>query len=813
MKSKIKLSVLVISFIITKLSYAQQLTQVVRGTVTDADSKLPLIGVILKVVGSDPLIGSTTDANGNFRLEQVKVGRVSIQLSFMGYQTATIPNIVVNSAKEVILNFEMQELAVKIDEVTVTSTKNKGEATNDMSLIGVRSISTEETNRYAGGFNDPSRIISNFAGVTSTQDGGNDIIVRGNSPKYVQWRLEGTQITNPNHFASQSAAGGGVSTLNNNLLATSDFYTGAFSPEYGDALSGVYDVKLRVGNNEKFESVFGFGVLGADLTLEGPFKKGYAGSFLVNYRYSTAGFASDLGLIKIGGIPKFQDGAFKVVLPTKKAGTFSLFGLGGLSSFLFKEVKPSTWQTPGNTGMQADIKQDYEKVTYLANSGLNHTIFITEKSFIKTTLSYSSEGIKDDVFESKFIKIKNNNGVFLRDSTVSRAVNFKNRLNKSIYRGGVIYNNKLNAKDKIQVGARYSLFDYNIQQSSLLPNTSTRFTLVDLKEGLSTLNTFVSWKHRFNDNISMVGGVHNMNVLYNQKSTIEPRLALKWQLNTTNAFNVGYGKHSTMESVHNYFAKVTLKDGSVVTPNKDLDLLKAHHFVAGYEKRFTKNLMVKLDVYYQHLYDLPVENLDTSYYSTINEGIDFRYVDLVNKGTGKNYGVELTLERFFANNYYYMINASLYESKYKSLEGVERNTMFNGNYLVNVLVGKEFVKLGKKQNQTLGLNAKVFYGGGQKVIPLLRDAQGAVNVDPATNTYWDYKKAYNDKIEDTYQIILSVSYKFNRQKTSHELFLNLDNVTNNKGKISEYYDESKPNKIGYVTQFGLFPNLMYRIYF
>lgn len=813
MKIKIKWSLLALSIILSKLSYAQQLTQTIRGTVTDADSKLPLIGVIVKVIGSDPLVGSTTDIEGNFRLEQVKVGRVSVQFSFLGYQTANIPNVVVNSAKEGVLNFEMQELAVKIDEVTVTSIKNKGEATNDMSLIGVRSISTEETNRYAGGFNDPSRITSNFAGVTSTQDGGNDIIVRGNSPKYVQWRLEGTQITNPNHFASQNAAGGAISTLNNNLLATSDFYTGAFSPEYGDALSGIYDVKLRTGNNEKFESVFGFGLLGTDLTLEGPFKKGYAGSYLANYRYSTAGLASDLGLIKLDGNLNFQDGAFKVVLPTKKVGTFSIFGLGGSSRFLLEEVTPSTWQTPGNSGMQGDIKEDYEKVTYLANSGLNHTLFINEKSFIKTTLSYSSEGIKDDVFEEKFIKIKDSNGAFLRDSVVSRNVNFKNRLSKSIYRGGLTYNNKLNAKDKIQVGARYSLFTYNIQQSSLVPNTFTRFTLVDMNEGLGTVNTFVSWKHRFTDNISIVGGIHNMNVLYNQKSTIEPRLALKWQLNATNAFNIGYGKHSTMESVHNYFAKVTLKDGSVVTPNKDLDLLKAHHFVTGYEKRFTKNLMAKIDVYYQHLYDIPVENLDTSYYSTINEGVDFKYVDLVNRGTGKNYGVEFTLERFFNNNYYYMINASLYESKYKSLEGVERNTLFNGNYLVNVLVGKEFVKLGKKQNQTIGLNAKVFYGGGQKIIPLLRDAQGNVNVNPSTNNYWDYKKAYANKIEDAYQIAISISYKFNRQKTSHELFLNLENVTNHKSKISEYYDESKPNKIGYITQSSFFPNLLYRIYF
>jgi outer membrane receptor protein involved in Fe transport len=208
-----------------------------------------------------------------------------------------------------------------------------------------------------------------------------------------------------------------------------------------------------------------------------------------------------------------------------------------------------------------------------------------------------------------------------------------------------------------------------------------------------------------------------------------------------------------------------------------------------------------------------VENSDSSSYATINEGVNFKYVDLVNKGTGKNYGVELTLERFFNKNFYYTINASLYDSKYKALDGIERNTQYNGNYLVNVLFGKEFANRGKKKNQTLNLNAKVFFGGGQKYIPLLRDAQGNLAVDPATNNFWDYKKAYTKSFESIYKVSVSASYKWNKQKVTHELFVNLDNLTDAKAKLSEYYDESKPGKVAYVTQFGLFPNLMYRLYF
>jgi hypothetical protein len=795
------------------MAFSQQLTQTVRGTIIDMDSQLPLIGVAVRILGANSFNGAATNVNGEFRLEKVMVGRITLQLSYVGYETKTIPDIEVNTGKEKILNLTMQESVLELNEVVVKAIKNKGEATNQMSLISTRSISAAETKRYAGGLDDPSKILSNFAGVTASQNGGNDIIVRGNSPKYVQWRLDGVEITNPTHFADQNSVSGGVSALNNSLLTASDFSTGAFSAEYGDVLSGVYDVKLRTGNNQKYETSLGVGVQGTDLTVEGPFKKGYGGSFLVNYRYSTISLLNNLGVIQLDGVLNYQDGAFKVVLPTKKAGTFSFFELAGLSGGSLKDVKADNIAIPGNETITSDITEDYDKDNYLSNLGMNHTISINDRSFIKTTLSYSNSGNKEDVFKIKTTKLTNNQGEFLRDSVGNRDLNYQSRINNSVYRGAITYNNKLNAKNTIQIGAKYALLGYDSKLSGIQGNSTDMSTMADFTENIGTLNNFISWKHRFNENITIVAGLHNMNVFYNKKSTIELRIALNWQINPTSSFSAGYGKHSTMESVHNYFAKVKQPDGSVTEPNKNLNLLKADHFVMGYEKRFGENIRVKLEAYYQNLYNLPVENNDTSYYATINEGTDFRYVELVNKGTGRNYGMELTLERFFSKGYYYLMNASLYDSKYKTLEGVERNTKYNGNYLANILIGKEFANRGKKKNQTLNLNAKVFFGGGQRYIPLLTDAQGRLAVDPANNKFWDYKKAYDKKFEDIYQVNLSASYKWNKPKVTHELFITLDNITNNKGKLSEYYDEKIPGKIGYVTQFELFPNLMYRLYF
>jgi hypothetical protein len=809
---KLFLTTLVIALFAIQ-AFSQNLTQTVRGTIVDVDSKLPLIGATLVILGTDPLIGTATDVNGEFRLEKIRIGRIAVKISYIGYETKTISDIVVNSGKEVVLDISMQESVLKMDEVVVKAYKNKGEAINDMSQLSLHSITLEETKRFTGGMDDPARVVSSFAGVASTPNGSSDIIVRGNSPKYMQWRLDGAEIPSPYHMDDQNSSFGALTALNNNLLATSDFYTGAFSSEYGDVISCVYDVKLRSGNNEKFEATGGIGLMGTELTLEGPFKKGYAGSYLLNYRYSTISLIKDLGLVDVPGGVNYQDATFKVVLPTKRTGTFSFYGLGGLSGVSMENMGPTGLATPGRTITNALTSRDFYKANYLANLGINHILSLNKKSFVKTSLNYSGTGASDDIYETDTIKAYKNGGESISDSVSPRMHTIQSRIVNSAISGAITYSNKIDTKNKIQIGTKYTLYNFNYNQNIYRHEDASMININDFKNNLSTINNFISWKHSFNAKIIIVAGLHNMNILRNNISTLEPRLSVNWNINKTNSVHAGYGMHSTTESVHNYFAKIPQDDGSYIEPNKNLGLLKAYHYVLGYEKRFTENLVGKIEVYYQSLYNLPVENNDTSYYATINEGIDYKYVELVNEGNGKNYGVEISIERFFDKNFYFLLNSSLFDSKYKSLEGVWRNTRYNNKYIVNILFGKEFKNLGKKQNQTLALNTKIFFEGGQRYIPLIRDAQGNVAVEPENDRYFDYSKAYNDKLDNIFLLNLSVSYKFNKPRATHEIFLDLMNLTNGQARMAEYYDVSKPGNVGYTTSFGFFPNLMYRVYF
>lgn len=798
--------------IFTTLAFSQDLTQTVRGRIIDTDSKMPLIGATVVIVGSNPIIGTATDVDGNFRFKNVRIGRIALSASYLGYNGKTVTDIVVNSGKESVIDIAMQESITKMEEVVIRAYKKKGEPINEMSQLSIHSITLEETKRFTGGMDDPARVVSAYAGVASTPDGSSDIIVRGNSPKYMQWRLDGSEITSPYHMDDQNASFGALTALNNNLLATSDFYTGAYSSEYGDVISSVYDVKLRAGNNEKFEATTGIGFMGIDLTLEGPFKKGYAGSYLINYRYSTSSLIKDLGLVDIEGAVNYQDATFKIVLPTKRAGTFSFFGLVGKSGVSMNNMGITGLETPGSAKTDALASKDFYKANYLANIGINHTYSIDNNSYIRTSLNFSGSGINEDVFETDTIKIYNTGGEFIEDYISPRTHINENRIVNSALRGAVIYNKKFNQRNKIQIGTKYTLYSFDYYQNIYNREAASLLNINDFKVNKGTLNNFVNLKHSFNENINVVAGLHNMNVLSINKKTLEPRLSINWKINAANSVHAGYGLHSTTEKIQNYYSKILREDGSFVQPNRNLGLLKAHHFVLGYEKRFTDNLIGKVEAYYQSLYNLPVENSDTSTYATINEGIDYKYVELVNKGKGKNYGVEVSLERFFDKNFYFLINGSLFDSKYKTLEGVWHNTRYNNNYIVNLLLGKEFRNLGVKHNQTLALNTKIFLEGGQRYIPLLRDDMGNVAVDPENNKYFDYGKAYNNKLDNIALLNLSVSYKFNRPRATHEIFLDMMNLTNFKGRLAEYYDVSKPDKVGYSTSFGFFPNLMYRIY-
>jgi hypothetical protein len=759
---------------------AQALNQTIRGRIIDADSRRAIEDARVILLQTNPLIATTSDSNGFFKLPEVPVGRKNIKISLLGYDDKFMSNILIVAGKETVLEVEMREAFKHLNDVVVKARPDKSRVANDMSLISARSFSVEETKRYAGAINDPARMVASYAGVNSDGSGNNDIIVRGNNPRNIQWRLEGVEIPNPNHFGSEGLTGGPINALNSQMLANSEFYTGAFNPQYGNALAGIFDMKLRMGNNEKREYSLSLGVLGTDVTIEGPFQKGKRASYLANYRYSTLSLLDQLGIVNFNGVPKYQDGSFKVFLPTKNAGDFTLFGLGGKSGIDAEYFDESN---------KSKVLEKWSQKSKLGIGGISHYIPINEKTFLRSTFSISNNG--------------NESVAQKRNSTSDFYEYFNGKLNNNVVRISSTLNIKANNRNQIQTGFVVSQYSFNFRSKYFDNISQSYITTQDNKGDAQLIQGFVSWRWRITEQLTLVNGLHSQKTSLNKNISIEPRSALRYDFSKRQAFTLGLGVHSKMDALPNYFSIV-----NNATPNKNLGLAKANHFVLGYENKLNKNLFLKFEAYYQDLYNIGIDNNPSSTYSLLNQDEMFTDRALVNKGRGKNLGLELTLERYFNNNYYFLVTGSLFDSKYKAADGIWRNTRYNGNFTSNFLFGKEFILKNKNgKNRVLGINTRTSFLGGRRLLPIDLAASKT-----AGKSVFVESKAFEQKNDDIFSINLGIVYRIDRKHTNHEIKLDIQNLSNNRANTDYYYNSSN-EKIESIKQLSILPVLSYTINF
>ncbi|MBU2914625.1 MULTISPECIES: TonB-dependent receptor [Reichenbachiella] len=777
--------VLIVLFMISTTVLGQPITQTIRGTIIDQDSKSPAIGANIVILGTDPIKGAVTDVEGQFRIDGVAIGRINLRITMIGYETKTIPNLLVSSAKELILDIPMEESFEKLDEVVVTAKKDKSEVLNEMSLVSARTFSVEETGRFAGSFGDPARMVSGFAGVTNSPDGNNDIIVRGNSPKGILWRLEGIEIPNPNHFANDGATGGPINALNSNMLSDSDFMSGAFAPEYGNALSGVFDMKLKKGNNEQREYTAGISTLGLDFTLEGPFKPNYNGSYLMNYRYSSLALIDKTGLIDFGGVPKYQDMSFNINLPVNQKHSFSVFGLGGISSISTEETIDDSDEIVGKAIMQSNM----------GTIGVIYNYLIDPRSYLRASVSVSGTLLQNTY------DIPENN-----DPTDFYRV-YDTDYSKTFIRSAVTYGFKWNAQHKFEIGVINNSHYYNMTQNAYNYDQDRLENVLDDDGNTNRTQGFLTWKYRITEDLTMTSGLHGQHFALNNSYSIEPRAALKWETSPRNSVSIGAGIHSRMESAAVYLWKFQQSDGSYTQPNKSLEVSKAAHLVLGYDQLIGQRTHFKTELYYQYLYDTPVENDPNSTISMINISDLYTQFDLVNEGTGQNYGLEMTLEQYLHQGFYYLSSASIFQSLYTPMDGVERETAFANQYIFNVLAGKEF-KIGQaNKKRVLFVNGKVTLMGGKRYTPIDLAASIATGEEVRMDD-----KPFSERSDDLFIANIAIGTRRNKGRTTRELKFDVQNVTNSQAVVNEYFVQAT-NEIYKVTQLALFPTISYSISF
>ncbi len=761
-------------------------SQSINGIVLDQDSSLPVPFSNVYLLNTNPVLGTTSDENGKFTIEDIPLGRYDIQASFIGYESSIKKDIEVSSSKTTYLEITLQESVNTLDEVVVKPNIDKEHAQNSMALISARMLSVEEANRYAGGFDDPARLASSFAGVSSGVN-NNGIVVRGNAPKSLQWKMEGIEIPNPNHFANLASFGGGALTaLSSQLLSNSDFLTGAFPSQYNNALSAVFDIKMRKGNNKEREHTLQLGALGIDLGSEGPFKKGKDASYLFNYRYSTFGLVGQITGAEEG--IKYQDASFKFNFPTKKAGVFSVWGIGLLDEIIVSEEPDTTkwaYKTDG---------ERYVADQYMFAGGINNKLILNKRTNLQTTLGFTTNHTDWTVKQldnSSLLQAKSNvlttNSTYLVKSTL---------------------NTKFNKKHKNRTGLLATSLDYKtllqIRSDSNVDSNSDIETLVDENGNSFLLAAFSSSNFRLSDAFTINLGINAQLFTLNNNYTIEPRLAMKWDLNSSQELGFAYGLHSRLEMLNYFFTKDEITG---TYNNKEMDFTKSHHFVLSYSVKLSDHLLLKVEPYYQSLFDVPV--IENTYYSFINQKSDddwFINDKFQNTGKGRNYGIDFTLEKFLSKGFYFITTASLFDSKYLGGDNVWRNTRYNKKYIVNFLAGKEWY-IGKNNQNVFGVNIRMTSQGGDRYVPYsLEESISNQSVS------LDYDNAFSSQFDPNFILHFSSNYKINKEKTTHEFALKILNATGY-GDFQGFKYNLQTKKIDETSEVIVIPNLSYKISF
>ncbi|MEI6142638.1 MAG: TonB-dependent receptor [Mariniphaga sp.] len=736
--------------------YSQVNNKPLSGTVIDAESHTPLPGANVVVTSYAKFNGCSTDSLGKFHI-LLPPGRHTLTISFLGYTPQTIKDIQVGSGKETSVVVGLSEVPQQTGEVEVRG--KSGRALNTMATVSVRTLRSQDAARYAGGYFDASRMVTNFPGVSAGNgDDKNEIVIRGNSPRGLLWRLEGIEIPNPNHLSSgQGASGGAYSMITTNALSGFDFFTGAFPAEYGNAYSGVMDLNLRTGNSSKREYSLGLSVVGAEASAEGPFNNKSGNSWYADFRYANFSFLTNYGIIDpetLGIIPRSTDWVVKATFKTKKAGIFDFFTIGGSS-----KVGDLASTDVSQIKNGAD-KDEYLETHFLAVAGIKHLWILPDsKTYLRTTLgfSYQNEEFTNDVIDTLLLK------------TVTYSETFKT----PALRFSTVLNHKFDAHHSIRLAISHNNMNGDLFAKRYV-SAAVYDTLLNTKTNGWHNSYSAQWKYKANAPIEINTGLHVLHSGITKELIWEPRFGIVFYLPFDQQISFGSGLHSRIEPLSIYNYKIKIDNTHRSKANSNLKTIKALHFTLGYNKQFGSDWHFGLEAYVQSLYKVPVSTNITSQYSIVNSSYGLPDMVLVNNGKGINKGIELTLEKDFTHNYYFLLTASIFSSKYKGPDGNWYNTYYNNRFIYNLTGGKEF-QVGKERQNTIGFNLKTLIRGGFRYTPV----DQALSIKNKRVVY-NISETYGERLPAYQRLDAGLSFRLNKPKRAWIFMADIQNVTNRK---------------------------------
>lgn len=768
------------SFLLTLHLYGQSPTQVLCGHVTDAVSGQVMPGASIRLFGKVDTLGTASDKDGIFRLEGVPIGRYLLEVSFVGYETLRQAETTVEAGKEQVLNLSLRESPAALQEVLV-----KASVPNYSGTLDGRLITVEEQFRFPATYYDPARLAMAFPSVVGLHDGTNLLSVRGNSPTTLRWRLEGLDIVNPDHTANAgtfsdrpTAAGGGVNILSAQLLDNSRFLPGNFPAGVGDALGGLLDMHLRKGNNEKTEWTMQAGFIGLEAAAEGPFGKRNgtnAASWLANYRYSFTGLLTAMGADFGDEETAFQDLSFHFSFPSAKWGTFTLFGVGGKSETRFRSPLDSAEITEDKQRFNIDFESE------MGVLGGTHTLSLGKRSQLRTAAAYSA--LEHRRWEDLIV------------APVSEQYLQKDVRQESKLSVRTELSHKLAIRQTLLAGFS-AVRHVDDLRSERLNGPNYAFASGNIDAWL--LQPYAEWHGLLGKNVQLVAGLHVMHFTEGKGETsLEPRLQAIYHLGTADRLSLAYGWYSQQQVLPVYLADT----------QGDAALLKSHQLSLAWRRQWSNALSMQVELSRQDLLDVPVAVSENNPFSVLNitDEWELGTQKLAFEGSGRNYSLELTLQRYMNEDFYFLVAGSLMRSRYTASDGVERSTSFDSRHTLNLTAGKEFKKQKGEKLRTRGINFRAVWLGGLPETPV-----DVVASQVAGTTVYDVSRTNSVRQADYFRLDLRLYVSKSREGRRSLWSLDIQNLSSRKNDQYHYYDVVQ-GKVAAKKQLGLIPILSWRM--
>lgn len=730
-------------------------TGVLTGTVKDKKTQEPIPTVSISLEGTT--IGTVTDFEGKFRIENIPPKSYNIRIKSIDYKEQTLFNVVVTTGNAEILNVELERNSINLDGVVIRSNPFNKPAESPLS---VQTLSSQEIKSNPGGNFDISRVIQAFPGVggTSGSVGGyrNDLIIRGGAPNENVYYIDGIEVPNINHFATQGSAGGPTGIINTSFIGEVNLFTSAFPAKYDNPLSGVLQMKQRQANPEKVQHNVRLSATELAYSVDGPIKKDKV-TFLASARRSYLQLLFKLLDVPIQ--PSYWDFQYKVDYKINKNLTFYTLGIGAIDNFSFLTPDDLTPENVYTIKSNPTINQ----WSYTNGYGLKG---LTKNGYWNLTFSRNMLNNELDRFEDNQNPKENERILKIRSQEAENKMRFiwNKYFDKWSYSAGVV--------------AQYCQFnnDYYTRVRSELRDPSGQLLQPAFEvQGNTAINffrygAFAQVARKFlQERLDVSLGIRTDGNTFttngnNLGETLSPRLAASMLLFENFKFNASAARYYKIPT---YTVLGFQSNGTYV--NQGADYIQSDHLVAGFEYLPRRGTRFTIEGFYKQYENYPVSLIDSI--SLANKGGDFSVLGnepISSTGLGRSYGAEFQFQQKLIDNFFAILSYTYYISEFTNLNGQYEPASWDNRHLLSFIGGYKF-----KRNYELGV--KFRYQGGAPYTPFDPVASQRNYISTGVGT--PDNTQFNDaRLGSFHAMDIRLDKKWNFNKWSLDVFIDITNV-------------------------------------